>query len=334
MSNLDGQRQLALFSSAEAVPKKTRSKKRLRILHEKDKLNFHFLGDYLTGPSNKEAYYIAKEVITHLGREFPLVLIQAVSGVGKSFLLEIIFNEWKRNYPKKEFGFLTPLDISECNLEEILKYDGIVFDDIGKAAEDLKFREKFSPVIDHFRKENKSLICTTYTPDMEKLRVTDERFYHKISSGLHKTIGKPDALVISKFFERKLGSIFKDNDQLDLLLHKAWFNYCEMLSFIQRVLWYKKFNEKSLLTKEDLQFLLSDGPVLKTGPEFILKKIADRYEVTPNDILSPSRKRQLVKPRYELIHYLHNNMGMSVIEIARFLGRNHSSIIYALKRGL
>ncbi|MFZ8934590.1 MAG: helix-turn-helix domain-containing protein [Bacteriovoracaceae bacterium] len=335
MNTRDGQRQLALFSSEEAEVAKIATKvpkKRLRILKSKDKEAVHFLGDYLTGPSNKESYILAKEIIAHLGRDFPLIMFQATSGVGKSYLLEVIFNEWRRNYPKKQFLSLGPSKKLDLEIKDLSDIDGIVFDDICKASLNSKFREKFFPVLEYMIKESKPLVCSSYEPHLDQLREEDRRFYNKLCSGLNKTIGRPDALVIGKYFDRKLGSIFKNKEDLQFLLYKPWTNHLEMISFCQRVFWYKKFNNKSFLDVTDLELLFSSGPVIKNGPEFLVKKIAKKYQKSVEEILSPSRKRDLVKPRHELIKALHKEMDLTVIEIARFLKRNHSSIIYALKK--
>jgi len=325
----DGQRQLALFSSQEVGVRKA-PRKRLRILKDKEKEGIFFLGDFLVGPSNKESYVLAKEVIAHLGKDFPLVLFQATSGVGKSFLLEIIFNEWKRNYPKRQFLFLNSR--KKINFKDLSEIDGIVFDDICKASLNPSFREEFFPILEYMIKESRPLICSGYGPNLDQLREVDNRYYNKLCSGLNKTLGRPDALVIGQYFERKLGPIFTNKNDLKFLLYKPWANHLEMLSFCQRVFWYKKFNEKSLLNISDLELLFSSGTVIKNGPEFLLKKISEKYQVSISDILSPSRRKDLVRPRHELIKVLHEELGLTVIEIARFLKRNHSSIIYALKK--
>ena len=65
---------------------------------------------------------------------------------------------------------------------------------------------------------------------------------------------------------------------------------------------------------------------------FFLKRISNEYKVNPKELLSSSRKRSLIYPRHYLMHLFHQNLGMSLSEIARYFKKDHSTVIYALKK--
>lgn len=68
--------------------------------------------------------------------------------------------------------------------------------------------------------------------------------------------------------------------------------------------------------------------------EQCLKWAADTYGVDPDDILSPSRKKEVVQARYAAIRRLAVLMPkVSVQRLALLFNRDRSTIIYALRLG-
>lgn len=65
-------------------------------------------------------------------------------------------------------------------------------------------------------------------------------------------------------------------------------------------------------------------------PEQLIEKAADLFRVDPALILSPCRSAQVVTARYAVIWVLRSN-GWTVEAIGDFLGRDHSTICYALE---
>lgn len=66
---------------------------------------------------------------------------------------------------------------------------------------------------------------------------------------------------------------------------------------------------------------------------WMVESICERYGVTPDDILGPKRWPRIVRARDALCCSLHGS-GMASTDIGRLLGRDHSTVLTAIKRDL
>lgn len=62
----------------------------------------------------------------------------------------------------------------------------------------------------------------------------------------------------------------------------------------------------------------------------LLASVADYYNVTVDDLLSPSRRRQVMRPRQVAMYLLHDHLGLSHATIGLLLGRDHSTITHGV----
>ena len=66
--------------------------------------------------------------------------------------------------------------------------------------------------------------------------------------------------------------------------------------------------------------------------EDLLKAVTDEYNVTADEMLSNSRAQILSEARQMLMYLLVDRMALKTIEIAAFVNRDHSTVVYAIKR--
>ena len=60
------------------------------------------------------------------------------------------------------------------------------------------------------------------------------------------------------------------------------------------------------------------------------RQLAERHNVTVEDVLGRSRKPQLVRARRELMQRLRDD-GFSLWQIGRWLGRDHKTVLAGLR---
>jgi chromosomal replication initiation ATPase DnaA len=66
--------------------------------------------------------------------------------------------------------------------------------------------------------------------------------------------------------------------------------------------------------------------------ESIVKEVAVKYDLTPEDLRSRSRTSHLIEPRFESYARLYDETSMSLPEIARFMNRDdHTSIRHGIR---
>ena len=62
----------------------------------------------------------------------------------------------------------------------------------------------------------------------------------------------------------------------------------------------------------------------------LILETANKYNITPEELVGSSRKINIAEARQELMHLCHEG-GMSIAEISRLLGRDHSTVSYGIK---
>lgn len=67
-------------------------------------------------------------------------------------------------------------------------------------------------------------------------------------------------------------------------------------------------------------------------PEKVLETIASFYEVSQQDILGKSRQKRLVWARQILMYLLRTELKMSLLKIASFLNRDHTTIMHGCEQ--
>lgn len=64
----------------------------------------------------------------------------------------------------------------------------------------------------------------------------------------------------------------------------------------------------------------------------ILRETADKYDVTVEQMVGQSRKRQLIPARYEAAFRMSTEADMALPAIGRRLNRDHTTILHAIRR--
>lgn len=64
----------------------------------------------------------------------------------------------------------------------------------------------------------------------------------------------------------------------------------------------------------------------------IVREVADQFGVTVGCICGQSREIGVLKARYEAIYRIRKELGYSTVKIGMIIGRDHSSIVNALKK--
>jgi IS30 family transposase len=62
----------------------------------------------------------------------------------------------------------------------------------------------------------------------------------------------------------------------------------------------------------------------------LILETANKYNITPEELVGRSRQINVAEARQELMHLCHEG-GMSIAEISRLLGRDHSTVAYGIK---
>jgi chromosomal replication initiator protein len=121
---------------------------------------------------------------------------------------------------------------------------------------------------------------------------------------------------------------------LDYIANNIQKNVRELESAINRIIIYKKTNNKTI-ELEDAKKLLKNiivSPSKITNYKKIVESITEFYDIPSGNMFFSSRKKEFARPRQIAMYLLKKELKMSYSEIGRkFGGKDHTTVIHAFQ---
>ncbi len=304
--------------------------------------------NFIVGSYNELAHAAALAVTEHPGSKYNPLFIYGGVGLGKTHLLQAIGNKLKKSRKKLKIKYVTSEKfteelvsaIREQKMSEFKKkfrnLDVLLIDDIQFVAGKDKVQEELFHTFNTLSEKNKQIVFTSDRPP-KAISSIEERLRSRFEGGMVADIGYPDyetRLAILKAKNQKTQDLVPE-ESLKYLAETITKNIRELEGALNRLIINAKLKNKTLSLEETKKIISS---LIKTPKEYIspkkvIKKIASFYDLPEKDILSHSRKKELVKPRQIIMYLLREELGYSYTNIAEKLGqRDHTTVIHAYKK--
>ena len=303
---------------------------------------------FIVGPFNDLPQAAAWAVSKNPGFVYNPLFIYGGVGLGKTHLLEAIGNEVLKNFSEKKVKYL-PAEkfisgvVSSIRNREIenfkLKYkevDVLIIDDIQFLAGKEKTQEEFFHIFNALYEKNKQIILSSDRPP-KAIPSLAERLRSRFEGGMIADIGYPDyetriAILTAKLQERK---ITLPENVLEYLASNIQKNIRELEGALNKLVAYQKLNNK-IPDAEMAKSLLKNAfltPGKAINAKKIIQSVADFYDLKEKEILSSSRKKEVVNPRQVAMYLLREELKSSYPFIGRKLGgRDHTTAIHAYEK--
>jgi len=307
--------------------------------------------NFVVGHSNTFAYSAAVAVAespSEQGAYNPLFIYGGV-GLGKTHLMNAIGNYIAENSPDKSVfyvssetftnEFITAIKKKETAQlrEKIRKADVFMVDDIQFLSKTVSTQEEFFHTFNDLHQKGKQIILSSDRPPSE-IPAIEERLRTRFGWGLTVDIRKPDFETRVAILKRKC-----DDEGLDFPM--------EVLEFIaERVDSNIRGLEGALNTLKARSELMGGRVTLeyamdtleRTLPakkaatvtaQSIMTAVAERYAVTPEDMISKKRNREYTLPRQIVMFLLRDILSMSTTAIGQELGgRDHTTVMHGCEK--
>ncbi len=304
--------------------------------------------NFIVGPFNDLPQAASWAVSKNPGLVYNPLFIYGGVGLGKTHLLEAIGNEVLKDFSQKKVKYL-PAEkfisgvVSSIRNREIenfkLKYkaiDVLIIDDIQFLAGKEKTQEEFFHIFNALYEENKQIILSSDRPP-KAIPSLAERLRSRFEGGMIADIGYPDyetriAILTAKLQEKR---ITLSEDILDYLASSIQKNIRELEGALNKLVAYQRLNNKisDLETTKTLlkNVLLAPGRTINAKK--IIQSVADFYDLKEKEILSSSRKKEIVTPRQIAMYLLREELKGSYPFIGRKLGgKDHTTAIHACEK--
>ncbi len=303
---------------------------------------------FVVGPFNELPHAAAIAVAKNPGFVYNPFFVYGGTGLGKTHILQAIGNEVIKNFKKKKIQYIP----SEKFTSEVVsairnhqmesfkaKYrniDILIIDDIQFLAGKEKTQEEFFHIFNVLYENNKQIILSSDRPP-RAIQSLAERLKSRFEGGMIADISVPDletriAILKTKAQEKKVDFSDETYEYIASIIQK---NIRELEGALNHLIVYQKLNNQRPdieTVKTVFKNLFSTAPVMIT-PKKIIQEAADFYEIKEKDILSKSRKKEIVKPRQIAMYLLREDLKCSFPFIGRkFNGKDHTTAIHSYKK--
>jgi chromosomal replication initiator protein len=299
---------------------------------------------FVVGHSNEFAYSVSKSIAHGAASDYRSLLMLAGTGLGKSHLSQAVGHTILQDNPGCRVYYLSAEEftnelvhsIKNQRVEEFKeKYrkacDVLLLEGIHFFGGKEKTQIELAHTLDALTSENKQLIFTSSLPPKDIPNMSTA-LSSRISSGIVTVIEKPDFETRTRIIERKAdeNGIAIPGEIIQLLAARLDKDVRQMESALKCL----KARSELMETKIDLAlaeevlkcFSRNDHLVSK---EDIIKLVCAYYKTEPETLRSKSRKKNVTYPRNIYIYLCRQHTDETLEDIARFLNRSHSTVLYA-----
>ena len=304
--------------------------------------------NFVVGSFNELAYAASWGVSEKPGLVYNPLFVYGGVGLGKTHLLQSIGNQVKKKFSHKKIKYLTSerftsgmvLAIKNQNLEafktKLKGVDLLIIDDIQFLSGKEKTQEEFFHIFNILYEGNKQIVLSSDRPP-KAISSLEERLRSRFEGGMIADISSPDletriAILKIKIKEK---NISLSDKILEYIATHIKNNIRELEGALNQLSMSQRINKGSLGI-EDAQNILKKVIIKNkktVDPKKFIQIVAEFYDIKEKDILSPSRRQEIVKPRQIAMYLLRENLKCSYPFIGRkFRGKDHTTAIYAKQK--
>ena len=303
---------------------------------------------FVIGSSNRFAHAAALAVAEAPAEAYNPLFIYGAAGLGKTHLLHAIgryVRDWHRGsvvryVSTEQFmnDFIVALQRRTIPAfhQRYRAADLLLIDDIQFLEGKERTQEEFFHTFNALHPKSQIIITSDRPP--KKIPTLEERLRTRFEWGLITDIQPPDLETRLAILQKKT-----ENDRLAIptevmsyIASKIQTNIRELEGALIRVAAYASLT-RSAITLEAaqgvLQSLLPNSNEARVTSDLIISVAAEYFDVTPDEICSPSRSRPLVNARQMAMYLCRELTDLSLPKIGeRFGGRDHSTVIFAVNK--
>lgn len=303
---------------------------------------------FVVGANNNLAHAASLAVAESPGEIYNPLFIYGGPGLGKTHLMHSIGNFILKTNPKAKILYVT----SEFFTNELIdairnknnitttefreKYrnnDVLLIDDIQFIIGKESTQEEFFHTFNALYEAKKQLIISSDKPpkEIEKL---EERLRSRFEWGLTVDIQSPDYETRMAILRKKeeLEGYNIDNEVIKYIATNIKSNIRELEGALNKIMALSRLNNEEItlkLAEEALKDIISPNASKEITPEVIIQVVCDHFGITPADISSQKRTKDIVYPRQLAMYLCRDMTAVPLQQIGRCIGgRDHTTIIY------
>ncbi len=341
-----------LFAAEKKEPDRAAQQEGIFELSVDPETNLHpryTFKSFVVGSSNELAYAASMAVAKDVGKKYNPLFIYGGTGLGKTHLIQAVGNEIIKTYrnrikvkyvPSERFVNDVIWAIRSKRTEDIKnKYrtiDVLIIDDIqfigGKPASEEEFFHTFNIL----HQNNKQIIISSDRPPAA-IPTLEERLRSRFEGGMIVDVSFPDYEMKMAIIKNKVQDKGFDlsDDVCHVIASKIQRNIREIEGIINKLYFYKEVKNApiDIRVAEEIINATIQQSAANINPNHIIKSVASFFEVSQSDLITSSRRKEVVLPRQVAMFLMRDMLGMSYPDIGDKMGkRDHTTAIHSFEK--
>ena len=307
---------------------------------------------FVVGSNNNLAHAAALAVAESPGEIYNPLFIYGGVGLGKTHLMHAIAHFILKNNPSAKILYVSSETFTNELIDAIRnknnitttefreKYrnnDVLLIDDIQFIIGKESTQEEFFHTFNALHEAKKQIIISSDKPPKE-IETLEERLRSRFEWGLTVDIQSPDYETRMAILRKKeeMEGYNIDNEVIKYIATNIKSNIRELEGALTKIVALSKLEKNREidieLAEKALKDIIAPGDKQEVTPEFIIQIVADHFNLTPLDIMSAKRSKEIVYPR-QIVMYLCRTMTETGLQnIGKALGgRDHTTILHGIK---
>ncbi len=303
---------------------------------------------FIVGASNKFAYAAANAVANDPGGKYNPLFIHGNSGLGKTHLLNAIAHQIKLTHPETNIVYTR----GESFTNELIKYIGLksteefhdkyrnadvlLVDDVQFIAGKDSTQEEFFHTFNALYQAGNQIVLTSDRPPKE-IATLEDRLRNRFEWGLLADIQSPDLETRMAIIKRKAEILKFDlpNDIVQYIAEKLKNNIRQLEGAVKKMQAFVTMQGMpvNIMTAQTaIRDIIVDNSPTPVTINKIVTEVARTYGADSADIYSRKQNAQTTEMRQMAMYIVREMTGLSTEIIGREFSRDHSTVVYSLRK--
>ena len=303
---------------------------------------------FVTGKNNELAHAGCIAVAKNPGHTYNPLFIYGGVGLGKTHLMQAVGNEILAKNPRTRVIYV-PSEKFTNELVEAIKTnrtgqfkefyrsaDVLMIDDVQFIAGKEQTQEEFFHTFNALHQDNKQVILSSDRLPKD-IPAIEERLVSRFEWGMIADIQAPNLETRLAILQSKCGEKHYEVEQDVLLLiaEMVQINIRELEGALNRLVVYCQLNnlKPTIDVAKNVLANLASAKKKVVSVKKLMEVVADFYNITVDDILRQSRRKEYVKPRQIAMYLMRSQLENSFPSIGEhFNGRDHTTVMHAVDK--
>lgn len=303
---------------------------------------------FIIGKNNELAHAAAVAASKNPGNQYNPLFIYGGVGLGKTHLMQAVGNSMLQTNPRAKILYVTSEKftndyinaISSKRMDEFKHLyrtvDMLLIDDIQFIAGKEGTQEEFFHTFNELRDHSRQIIITSDRLPKE-IPSIEQRLVSRFEWGMVADIGAPDLETRMAILRTKLQKkgVNLDEEILYFIAENIQNNVRELEGALNRLVVYQEM-ENRILNLDQAKLILGSMVTNKkkvTSIRKIASFVAEFYNISIEDLIKQSRRKEFVKPRQIAMYLARKELESSFPTIGDFFGgRDHTTVMHAVEK--